>query len=163
MEMKLELVPIPVADVDRAKAFYIEKLGFVEDVDVRPAAGVRVVQLTPPGSGCSIGMGTGLEAYDDREPGSVKALHLVVADIEKAREELSARGVDISDVVDVGGGVKYAFFSDPDGNTLTLQEMAWRTGTGTDAPTTSSATGNDEGCEGVVPTRRGVLRAGAGP
>lgn len=127
MEMKLELVPIPVTDVNRAKKFYIEQVGFVEDVDVRPAEGVRVVQLTPPGSGCSIGLGTGLEAYDG-EPGSVRALHLVVADIEQTRSELAGRGVEISDVVDVGGGVRYAFFSDPDGNTFTLQEMAWRTG-----------------------------------
>jgi predicted enzyme related to lactoylglutathione lyase len=128
MEMKLELVPIPVADVDRAKAFYTEQLGFTADVDVTPAPGVRVVQLTPPGSACSIGMGTGLGAYDGREPGSVKALHLVVEDIEKAREELVGRGVDVGPVEDVGGGVKYAGFSDPDGNTLTLQEMPWRTG-----------------------------------
>lgn len=126
--MKLELVPIPVADVDRAKAFYTEQVGFVEDVDVRPAEGVRVVQLTPPGSACSIGMGTGLPAYDEMAPGAVKALHLVVADIEQARADLVERGVDVSAVVDVGGGVKYASFSDPDGNTLTLQEMAWRTG-----------------------------------
>jgi predicted enzyme related to lactoylglutathione lyase len=128
MEMKLELVPIPVADVDRAKAFYTEQLGFAADVDVTPAPGVRVVQLTPPGSACSIGIGTGLGAYDGREPGSVKALHLVVEDIEKARAELVDRGVDVGPVEDVGGGVKYAGFSDPDGNTLTLQEMAWRTG-----------------------------------
>lgn len=70
MKMKFELIPIPVSDVDRAKAFYVEKLGFLEDVDVRPAEGVRVVQLTPPGSACSIGMGTGLPAYDDRIPGA---------------------------------------------------------------------------------------------
>jgi catechol 2,3-dioxygenase-like lactoylglutathione lyase family enzyme len=126
--MKLELVPIPVTDVDRAKAFYVDRLGFVEDVDVRPADGVRVVQLTPPGSACSIGLGTGLPAYDDAPPGSVKALHLVVADIEQARAELVGRGVDVGEVVDVGGGVKYAGFADPDGNTLTLQEMPWRTG-----------------------------------
>ena len=128
MDMKLELVPLPVTDVDRAKAFYTEQLGFVADVDVRPAPGVRVVQLTPPGSSCSIGLGTGLGAYDGREPGSVKALHLVVDDIEKARAELVDRGVDVGPVEDVGGGVKYAGFSDPDGNTLTLQEMPWRTG-----------------------------------
>ena len=128
MDMKLELVPIPVTDVDRAKAFYTEQLGFVADVDVRPAPGVRVVQLTPPGSACSIGLGTGLGAYDGREPGSVKALHLVVDDIETARAELVGRGVDVGPVEDVGGGVKYAGFSDPDGNTLTLQEMPWRTG-----------------------------------
>ena len=128
MEMKLELVPIPVADVDRAKAFYTEQVGLVEDLDVRPAPGVRVVQLTPPGSACSIGLGTGLPAYDDMAPGSIKSLHLVVRDIEAARTRLLASGVDVSPVVDVGGGVKYASFSDPDGNTLTLQEMAWRTG-----------------------------------
>ncbi len=128
MQMKLELVPIPVDDVDRAKAFYVEKLGFVEDVDVRPADGVRVVQVTPPGSACSIGMGTGLPAYDDMAPGAVKGLHLVVADIEQARADLVGRGVDVGEVVDVGGGVKYAWLTDPDGNTLTLQEMAWRTG-----------------------------------
>ncbi len=128
MEMKLELVPIPVGDVDRAKAFYVERLGFVEDVDVRPADGVRVVQLTPPGSACSIGMGTGLPAYDDMAPGNIKGLHLVVADIDQARADLVGRGVDVGEVVDVGGGVKYAWLADPDGNTLTLQEMAWRTG-----------------------------------
>jgi catechol 2,3-dioxygenase-like lactoylglutathione lyase family enzyme len=128
MDMKLELVPMPVADVDRAKAFYVERLGFVEDVDVRPAEGVRVVQLTPPGSACSIVIGTGMPQISDMTPGSVRGLHLVVADIEQARAELIARGVEISDVQDVGGGVKYSWFSDPDGNSLTLQEMPWRTG-----------------------------------
>ena len=127
MDMKLELIPIPVTDVDRAKAFYTEQLGFIEDVDVRPFEGVRVVQLTPPGSACSVGMGTGVPAYEG-EPGSVRALHLVVADIEKARADLVGRGVEVGPVEDVGGGVKYAGFSDPDGNTLTLQEMPWRTG-----------------------------------
>lgn len=126
MDMKLELVPIPVADVDRATAFYAERLGFVVDVDVRPADGVRVVQLTPPGSACSIGLGTGLAAYE-AAPGSVRGLHLVVADIGAAREELVARGVAVGPVEDVGGGVRYAGFSDPDGNGWTLQEMAWRT------------------------------------
>jgi predicted enzyme related to lactoylglutathione lyase len=128
MEMKLELVPIPVADVDRAKMFYVERLGFVADVDVQPAAGVRVVQLTPAGSACSIGMGTGLAAYDEMAPGTIKGLHLVVADIEQARAELVGRGVEVGAIEDVGGGVKYARLADPDGNTLTLQEMAWRTG-----------------------------------
>lgn len=128
MDMKLELVLIPVSDVDRAKAFYTERLGFVEDVDVRPAEGVRVVQLTPPGSACSIGLGYGLAAYDDPIPGAVKGLHLVVADIEQVRAELLGRGVEVGPVEDVGGGVKYAGIADPDGNTLTLQEMAWRTG-----------------------------------
>src|SRR3712207_2043828 len=112
MDMKLELVPIPVTDVDRAKEFYLG-LGFVEDVDVSPAEGVRVVQLTPPGSACSIGLGTGLPAYDEAPPGSVKALHLVVDDIERARADLVRRGVQVGPVLDVGGGVKYAGFADP--------------------------------------------------
>ena len=127
MDMKLELVPIPVTDVDRAKSFYVDRLGFVEDLDVSPVDGVRVVQLTPPGSACSIGMGTGLPAYEGT-PGAIRALHLVVGDIEQARAELVGRGVEVSPVEDVGGGVKYASFSDPDGNSMTLQEMAWRTG-----------------------------------
>ena len=127
MDMKLELVPMPVTDVDRAKAFYIEQLGFAEDVDVQPADGVRVVQLTPPGSACSIGIGTGLSVYE-AAPGSVRGLHLVVADIERARSELVGRGVEVGPIEDVGGGVRYAGLADPDGNTLTLQEMAWRTG-----------------------------------
>ena len=101
---------------------------FAEDVDVRPADGVRVVQLTPPGSACSIGMGIGLPAHDDMTPGTIKGLHLVVADIEQARADLLGRGVEVGEVVDVGGGVTYAWLTDPDGNTLTLQEMAWRTG-----------------------------------
>jgi predicted enzyme related to lactoylglutathione lyase len=125
--MKLELVPVPITDVDRAKAFYAEQLGFVVDVDVRPAEGVRVVQLTPPGSACSIGLGTGLGAYGG-PPGSLRALHLVVDDIEQARAELVGRGVDVGEVQDVGGGVLYASFEDPDGNGLTLQQMPWRTG-----------------------------------
>ena len=127
MDMKFELVPIPVADVDKAKAFYADQLGFVADVDVRPADGVRVVQLTPPGSACSIGLGTGLEAYG-AEPGSVRGLHLVVTDIGAARAELIGRGVDVGAVQDVGGGVLYAGFEDPDGNGWTLQYMPWRTG-----------------------------------
>ena len=127
MDMKLELVPIPVSDVDRAKAFYADRLGFVLDVDVTPAPGVRVVQFTPPGSACSIGFGTGVPAYEGT-PGSVRGLHLVVDDIEAARAELLGRGVDVGDVQDVGGGVRYAGFSDPDGNGWTLQVMPWRTG-----------------------------------
>ena len=127
MEMRLELVPIPVSDVDRAKVFYVDQLGFDVDVDVRPADGVRVVQLTPPGSACSIGIGTGLSAYEGT-PGSIRALHLVVDDIDQARAQLVSRGVAVGAIEDVGGGVKYAAIADPDGNTLVLQEMAWRTG-----------------------------------
>ena len=128
MQMKLELVILPVADVDRALAFYRDGLGFAEDHDVRPADGVRVVQLTPPGSACSVSFGTGLPVYTESPPGSVKGLHLVVPDLESARAELVDRGVEVGVVQDVGGGVRYAGLSDPDGNTLTLQEMAWRTG-----------------------------------
>ena len=88
---------------------------------------MRVVQLTPPGSACSIGLGTGVPAYE-AQPGSLRGLHLVVTDIEQARAELVGRGVDVGEVVDVGGGVLYAGFEDPDGNGLTLQYMPWRTG-----------------------------------
>ena len=92
-----------------------------------PAPGVRVVQVTPPGSACSLGFGSGVPAYEG-VPGSVRGLHLVVDDIELARSELLARGVDVGPVEDVGGGVLYAPFADPDGNTLVLQLMPWRTG-----------------------------------
>jgi catechol 2,3-dioxygenase-like lactoylglutathione lyase family enzyme len=128
MRMKLELVILGVTDVDRAKAFYRDRLGFVEDVDVRPQEGVRVVQLTPPGSACSVTIGAGLPVFADVAPGAVKGLHLVVADIGQARTELLGRGVEVGAVEDAGGGVKYARISDPDGNTFVLQEMAWRTG-----------------------------------
>lgn len=126
--MKLELLPIPVADVDRAKAFYLHQVGFVEDVDVRPADGVRVVQLTPPGSACSIGFGTGLPDAYGGTLGAIRGLHLVVSDIDEARAALVKRDVDVSEVQDVGGGVKYAWFHDPDGNSWALQEMPWRRG-----------------------------------
>lgn len=125
--MRLELVIVPVADVDRAKRFYVESLGWVADVDVQPAPGIRVVQVTAPGSGCSIGFGTGLGAYEG-EPGSVGNLHLVVADLDAARTELVGRGVDVAPIWEAGGGVRYAGFADPDGNGFLLQEMAWRTG-----------------------------------
>lgn len=128
MDMKLELVPVPVTDVDRSKAFYSEQLGFVVDVDAQLTEEMRIVQLTPPGSGCSILIGTGLEQISDMAPGSLKGLHLVVNDIKEARQELLGRGVEIGEIVEVGGGVSYAWFTDPDGNSLTLQEMSWRTG-----------------------------------
>ena len=89
---------------------------------------MRIVQLTPPGSACSILLSTGLPDLAEMSPGSVKGLHLVVNNIEQARAELVERGVEVADIVDVGGGVRYAWFADPDGNSLTLQEMAWRTG-----------------------------------
>jgi predicted enzyme related to lactoylglutathione lyase len=129
MQMKMELVPLPVSDVDRALAFYADRLGFNQDFDVRPAEGVRIVQLTPEGSGCSIGFGTGLPVYEG-EPGSVRGVHLVVEDLAQARAELIARGVEVGDIHDFGGGVRGAEFSDPDGNGFELQEMAWRQGAG---------------------------------
>jgi catechol 2,3-dioxygenase-like lactoylglutathione lyase family enzyme len=122
MEMKLELVPVPVSDIDRAKAFYVEQVGFHADHDVQPGSGMRVVQLTPPGSACSIVIGTGLGEISEMQPGSLKGLHLVVADINKARETLAGRGVEVGEVDDLGG-IKYVHFSDPDGNSWLLQEM----------------------------------------
>jgi catechol 2,3-dioxygenase-like lactoylglutathione lyase family enzyme len=122
MDLKLELVPVPVSDVDRAKAFYVEKVGFHADHDVQPGNGMRVVQLTPPGSACSIVIGTGMGEISEMQPGTVKGLHLVVADINKAREAFGLRGVDVGEVDDLGG-VKYVHFSDPDGNSWVLQEM----------------------------------------
>lgn len=127
MQLKLELIPLPVTDVDRAIAFYADMLGFKKDVDVRPSEGVRIVQLTPEGSGCSVGFGTGLDVYDGA-PGSIRGLHLVVDDISAVRAELVRRGVEVGEIHDFGGGVKGANFSDPDGNTFELQEMAWRKG-----------------------------------
>jgi catechol 2,3-dioxygenase-like lactoylglutathione lyase family enzyme len=127
MQMKLELIPLPVSDVDRAIAFYADTLGFNKDVDVQPSNGVRVVQLTPEGSSCSVGFGTGLGVYQG-EPGSVRGLHLIVDDIAEARAYLTERGVEVGEIQDFGGGVKGAEFSDPDGNSFELQEMAWRKG-----------------------------------
>ncbi|MGI9058742.1 MAG: VOC family protein [Ktedonobacteraceae bacterium] len=120
--MKLELVPVPVSDVDRAKTFYVEKAGFTLEVDVQPTDTVRVVQLTPPGSACSIVFGTGMGDITDMQPGSVKGLHLVVADIRTSREALVSRGLEVSEVWDIQE-VKYAGFSDPDGNSWLLQEF----------------------------------------
>ena len=133
MDMKLELVPIPVFDVDRAKAFYTEKAGFDEDLDHKSSDEFRVVQLTPPGSACSIAIGTGII---DTPPGSVQGLQLVVPDIEVACAELLGRGVEVSEVRHFdgrdwkpgGGGDwnSFAFFSDPDGNGWVLQQSPGR-------------------------------------
>ena len=128
MQLKLELVPVPVTDIDRAMRFYTEQAGFVLDVDVTPAEGVRFVQLTPPGSACSLSLSRGVPALDRMQPGSLHGVHLVVDDIEGARTRLRDRGIDVSEITDVGGGVRYAEFADPDGNTMLLQEMAWRRG-----------------------------------
>ena len=124
MEMKLEVVALPVADVDVAKAFYTERVGFHLDHDVRPNDSMRVVQMTPQGSACSVVIGEGLPLG---EPGSVKGVQLVVEDLDAASEELSARGVPISDVQQLGPegarGSRFAFFADPDGNTWAVQEL----------------------------------------
>jgi predicted enzyme related to lactoylglutathione lyase len=119
-DMRLELVPVPVSDVDRAKAFY-EQVGFGNVVDAQVNETMRVVQLTPPGSSCAIVFGTGMGPITDMTPGSVKGLHLVVDDIEASRSALTANGIDVSDVEDMGG-VLYSYFSDPDGNMWALQQ-----------------------------------------
>jgi catechol 2,3-dioxygenase-like lactoylglutathione lyase family enzyme len=123
MQMRLELVPLPTRDVELSKEFYVERVGFTLDHDVEPGNGLRVVQLTPPGSACSVVIGVGMS---DPEAPRVQNLHLVVDDIEQARAELAAKGVDVSAVSDLGGGVKYAYFSDPDGNSWALQELPRR-------------------------------------
>ncbi len=123
MDMKLELVPIPVANVDRAKAFYTEQVGFNEDHD-HQLGDVRFVQLTPPGSACSIVIGDGIT---QAAPGSAQGILLVVPDIDAARTELVQRGLEISEVQDMPWGARHAFFSDPDGNSWQLQQPTART------------------------------------
>lgn len=118
MDWKLELVPIPVADVDRAKAFYTEQLGFTLDHDHTFSEETRVVQMTPPGSACSIVIGRGIVKTP---PGSVQGLHLVVPDIEAARAQLLERGVEASEVRHFGRGIAFVFFNDPDGNSWAVQ------------------------------------------
>lgn len=129
MDWKLEVVVVPVSDVDRSKRFYSEQVGFVVDVDHRATETMRVVQLTPPGSGCSITIGTGLI---ESAPGSLKGLQLVVSDIEAAWAELVERGVEVSPVRHIDDGVwvdgpggpwnSFFFFDDPDGNSWSVQE-----------------------------------------
>jgi catechol 2,3-dioxygenase-like lactoylglutathione lyase family enzyme len=123
MEWKLQLVPIPVADVDAAKQFYIEKLGFRLDHDVTNGPHFRVVQLTPPGSACSICFGIGIVKT---APGSVQGLHLAVSDIHAARAQLVERGVDASDVRELAPGIFFVFFKDPDGNSWVAQQFTPR-------------------------------------
>jgi catechol 2,3-dioxygenase-like lactoylglutathione lyase family enzyme len=126
MDMKLEVVPIPVSDVDAAKAFYTEQVGFELDHDIRPSGegGMRVVQMTPPGSACSVVIGDGLPLG---APGSVKGVQLVVEDIDAVREELGGRGVGVGDVQQLGPegtpGSRFLFFEDPDGNVWAVQEL----------------------------------------
>jgi catechol 2,3-dioxygenase-like lactoylglutathione lyase family enzyme len=123
MAMKLELVPVAVSDVDRAKAFYTEKIGFHEDIDQRVSETLRFVQLTPPGSACSIAMGEGITT---QAPGSSDGLLLVVEDIQATYDELSKRGVQISEPAMHPWGTVHADFRDPDGNRWTLQQPAVR-------------------------------------
>ena len=122
MDWKLELVAVPVSDVDRAKAFYTEQAGFNADHDHRVSDDMRFVQLTPPGSACSISIGKGLT---DAEPGSVKGMQMVVENAQAAHDELAARGVPVSDVDSQPWG-EFVYFSDPDGNAWALQQLpAW--------------------------------------
>jgi catechol 2,3-dioxygenase-like lactoylglutathione lyase family enzyme len=124
MQMKLEVVPIPVRDVDTAKSFYVERVGFHLDHDIRPNEGMRVVQMTPPGSACSVVIGEGLPLG---EPGSVKGVQLVVDDIDAVRRMLAGRGVGVGDVQQLGPegapGSRFVFFDDPDGNRWAVQEF----------------------------------------
>lgn len=119
MDWKLELVAVPVSDVDRAKAFYTDQVGFNADHDHHVNDGLRFVQLTPPGSACSIAIGKGIT---DATPGSVLGLQIVVSDVAAARAELDGRGVEVSDVQEFPWG-KFVFFKDPDGNGWALQEL----------------------------------------
>jgi catechol 2,3-dioxygenase-like lactoylglutathione lyase family enzyme len=119
MDWRLELVAVPVSDVDRAKAFYVDQVGFNADHDYQVTESLRFVQLTPPGSACSIVMGTGIT---EMPPGSQRGLQVVVADVEAARRQLIGRGVDASDV-DVQPWGSFVTFSDPDGNTWSLQQV----------------------------------------
>ncbi|HEY2161461.1 MAG TPA: glyoxalase superfamily protein [Solirubrobacteraceae bacterium] len=119
MDMKLELVPVPVSDVDRAKTFYTEQVGFNADHDHRLGDSIRFVQLTPPGSACSIVIGEGIT---DVAPGSAQGMLMVVSDIESARAELVERAVEISEVQDTEWGARHAYFNDPDGNGWQLQQ-----------------------------------------
>jgi catechol 2,3-dioxygenase-like lactoylglutathione lyase family enzyme len=122
MDWKLELVIIPVSDVDRAKAFYTEQAGFHADHDQRVSETLRFVQLTPPGSGCSIAIGEGLT---DAAPGSVQGMQLVVSDIQTAHDELAARSVEVSEIQRLAWG-NFVYFSDPDGNRWAVQEIPAR-------------------------------------
>ena len=119
MEWKIELVTVPVSDVDRAKAFYVDQAGFTADHDHAVGDGLRFVQLTPPGSACSIALGEGIT---EAEPGSVAGIQMVVGDADAARAELAARGVEVSEIQEFPWG-RFVFFSDPDGNRWSVQEL----------------------------------------
>ena len=127
MDLRLEVVVVPVSDVDRAKSFYTDRMGFHCDHDTQITDDTRVVQLTPPGSACSIAIGTGLAQM---EPGTVKGLQLVVTDMDAALAEFGDRGLDVGEVQELGQpgkpGFKFVFFNDPDGNGWAVQEMPGR-------------------------------------
>jgi len=122
MDMKLELIAVPVSDVDRAKAFYTEKLGFNADFDQQVDANLRFVQLTPPGSACSICIGQGLTQM---KPGSLDLIQMVVADAQEVHDDLASRGVAVSDVAVLSWG-SFVYLTDPDGNKWSLQELPKR-------------------------------------
>jgi predicted enzyme related to lactoylglutathione lyase len=122
VDFRLELVQVPVSDVDRATAFYTEKAGFNADHDHRVSDEIRFVQLTPPGSACSIALGNGIV---DMPPGSVQGLQMVVSDVQAARVELAGRGVEVSEVEEFDWG-SFVYFSDPDGNSWALQQLPAR-------------------------------------
>jgi predicted enzyme related to lactoylglutathione lyase len=119
IDWRLELIQVPVADVDRAKAFYADQVGFVAEHDHQVSDELRFVQLTPPGSACSISLTSGAH---EMAPGSIEGLQLVVADVEKARDELLSRGVEASEVQDFPWG-RFVFFADPDGNRWAVQQL----------------------------------------
>lgn len=123
MEMKLELVPIPVTDVDRAKSFYVDQVGFEAEHDHQFTDEIRFVQLTPPGSACSIAIGTGITKA---QPGSAEGMVLVVPDVDALRAELVDRGVEVGEAQDMDWGARHAPFQDPDGNRWELQQPARR-------------------------------------
>lgn len=122
MDWKLELIQVPVADIDRAKAFYTDKIGFVAEHDQQVDEKVRFVQLTPPGSACSISFTSGVH---EMQPGSIEGLQMVVEDADAAREELLGRGVDVGEVQEFPWG-RFVFFSDPDGNAWSVQQLPAR-------------------------------------
>jgi len=119
VQMKLELIPVPVSDVDRAKAFYVDQAGFSADHDHEVSEEIRFVQLTPPGSACSISIGRGLSPM---QPGALQGLQVVVEDIGAARDALAAGGIEVSDIQDFAWG-RFVFFSDPDGNGWAVQQI----------------------------------------
>lgn len=140
MEWKLEVVVVPVTDVDKAKTFYVDKLGFRLDADTQPTPQLRVVHMTPPGSSCSVVLGPSVVPAGTDLSSLSASMQLVVPDIEAARADLTGRGVDVSEVqvLDPRDGGKFAHFKDPDGNNWIVQEVRERVGTTLDEPPTAA-------------------------